>query len=608
MATADDIINGAVERANAIVGEAQSVASSLVDMANWNSWVSWNYGTAPVSAPATLNTAPLPAIPGLNSQLPNMPQLPSGLGEITLPALPPVPSINLGAAPVLDLGQAPTLTLPDPASFIGTITTDFAAPPEAPDLEAPEMGTLSQIQIPDPPALNLPTLDLQRPVEDFLALEPKTLQDYYDFNTPTGSLWASDNLDIVQAKLRNDLLTGGTGIEPEVQAAIYNKAAERDLLAANDALRLAAEQYGKLGFPSVAGRLQAQQGEILSKYAVTRAETSRVVMATTAELAQKNIQFAVTGLTQIEQLQIQFAIAFADRMLSVAKGSVDAAISWFNASIARFNARLDAYKTEAATFESLLRAEAQKLDIYKGQLEGAKLQGDLNLQEVETYKARMAALQIGAELYKAKIDGYNVLISAERSKIDVYKARAEVFQALVQGESARLNAYEAQIRGEIAKVQAYQGQVDAEKARLQIYTAQADVALKTADTQVAIARIYNEQYSGQIAAFKAQTDAIISNNSNVIQSYKAQLDAYTANTHVQIANSQAFSDYYRSQIELYKTNGTLALEGARLSATHMTQNAQVRATALGGAMSAYASMASGAMSAVNGIAQVVTQA
>lgn len=143
------------------------------------------------------------------------------------------------------------------------------------------------------------------PTEDFIVLTIQDVASYWHFTDDLGRVWDAPTLSVVEDKLLDDIRTGGTGIADDVQQAIWNKAADRDLLAANEAMQMAAEAFGKKGFPVPPDRLRAQQTELADKYAMTRADKSRDVMIATADLAQKNTQFAITGLTEVEKLHLQ---------------------------------------------------------------------------------------------------------------------------------------------------------------------------------------------------------------------------------------------------------------------------------------------------------------
>lgn len=714
MASAEEIISSANNRADRILDAAMRVANDLIRGDTSFTSMSWGYADAPdppeiddlepfdVAQPTApvldpiVNNVSLTDIPDPPNDV-SEPQPPGLTGFSTMPTLTGFPADNLPSEiavsdigeypskninrPEINIGSAPEMNIDDAATFIGDIPAiGTSTMPDAPDIDYPELPSANDIGLPDKPSLNFPDFNANKPVESFDERDVKRIEDYYSFSTPTGSLWNSTNLGYIQNKLRSDVLTGGTGIEASVQDAIYNKAAERDLLAVNDALRLAAQQIGKKGFPIAPGRLAAQQNEILDKYLMTKAETSRSVMTNTAELAQKNIQFAINGLTQLEQLQVQFAISFADRMLNVAKFSVDAAIALINISIAKFNARIEAYKAEVSSFELKIRAEAQKIEIFKSQIEASRIKNEINMQQIEIYKAKFAALQYATDIYRSQISAYNAQIDAEKTKIETYKARADVYQSMVQAEIAKFQGFEAKVRGETAKVDIYKADIDAYASDIKAYSVKADTKLKEVDAKIAAARtatdVYiakvnavksmNEQtlnthetslnvtrsqnehqlqiYSNRIAAYRAKIDhsanlygnkitairaandnaiglqtnylnAIRATNeqkisafSNELNVYKSNIDLGVAKGNLQIAYTNVYNERYKADIERYRATTMLQSENVKIIINKMQNDLQIRSTALSGAANAYASMASGAMSAVNGVAQTITQA
>lgn len=605
MASAQTIIDSAFSRAERLVGTAQSMAQSLAAAGNVNTSFGFGFPAAPNFAPPALYSGSAPSAPTLAS----MPTLPAPgaaptVAAITVPTAPSnptitMPSLTVPALPATSFGSAPA------APSLGGSSV---ALPAMPNLSIPAAPTLNGTVLPDPPTITIPTFSGMVPTEDFVTLTIQDVASYWHFTDDLGRVWDAPTLTVVENKLLDDISTGGTGIDPAVQDAIFNKAVERDLLAANEALQIAAEAFGKKGFPVPPDRLRAQQADIADKYAYTKAEKSRDIMVATAELAQKNTQFAITGLTEVERLHLQAVTSFADRMLQVAKASVEAGINYFNASIARYNAKLEAYKTQSAVFESLIRAEGLKVEVFKGKLEAAKVRGELDVQQVEIYKGKVSALQVGIELYKAQIEGYVASLGADKAKVDIFRAQCDAYQSQIQAEAAKVSAYEAQVRGVVAQTEIPKAQASVATAQAQIYTAQVEAKVKEAQVNIERVKAWAETYNGQVAAFSAAAASANSTNSNYVNSYRAALEGYTAQAKVAEANTSAYGEHFKALASLYAAQAGASADAGKLMLQAVQGNVQLKVQGLSGATAAMAQMASGAMSAVNGIAQVVTQA
>ncbi len=606
MATADQIIDSAFNRAQTLVTTAVGMANTLSVAGNDN--VSYNFGfpSPPVFAPPQGFIGQVPAAPSLVS-MPSLPY-PGAAPEIPAMVLPvapadvtiSMPSITVPVAPVAVFGDSPMAPV---LSGSGIVL------PAVPNLAMPDDPVLSGTpSIPDPPVITIPSFAGQIPEEDFIAITIKDIASYWHFTDDLGRVWDAPTLSLVEDKLLEDIRTGGTGIADDVQQAIWNKAAERDLLAANEAMQMAAEAFGKRGFPVPPDRMRAQQADIADKYAMSRADKSRDVMIATADLAQKNTQFAITGLTEVERLHLQAVTSFADRMLQVARASVEAGINYFNASIARYNAKLDAYKTQSAVFEALIRSEGLKLEVFKGELDAQKIKGELDLQQVEIYKAKIAALGTGIELYKAQIEGYVASLGADKAKVDIFRAQCDAYQSQIHAEATKISAYETQVRGVVAQIEIPKAQASLATAQAQIYSTQVDAKIKEAQINIERVKAWSETYNSQISAFSAAAASANSTNSNYVNSYRAALEGYTAQAKVSEANISAYGEHFKALASLYTAEAGASADAGKLMLQAVQGGTQLKVSGLAGATSALANMATGAMSAVNGIAQVVTQA
>lgn len=302
MADAQRIIDTAFNRAESLVAVAKSIAVGL-------SWAGMTGSDTPVTLPQPPVFTPPVAFAGTKPTEPKLVTMP------TLPSpgsAPTVPPISLPGAPAaVSIAMPPTTPPAMPRVSFGSAPSAPAlsgsgiSPPAMPGLTNPPEPTLTGTTIPDPPTITIPTFSGMVPTEDFIVLTIQDIASYWHFTDDLGRVWDAPTLTVVENKLLEDIRTGGTGIDPAVQDAIFSKAVERDLLAANEALQMAAEAFGKKGFPVPPDRLRAQQADIADKYAYTKAEKSRDIMVTTSELAQKNTQFAITGLTEVERLHLQ---------------------------------------------------------------------------------------------------------------------------------------------------------------------------------------------------------------------------------------------------------------------------------------------------------------
>jgi hypothetical protein len=611
MSQASDIVTQAIANSADLLSRAESAATDLIAFAKYTD--NFNITTGAVTSvggggfdptnkypdvgilQSTLNTLHFGDVPAVI----NAPDITYAIG--------PPPSAYDGAAPETDVGTAPTLAdLPDIASFVGDYQPQFASPPDAPQVTLPDAPQFAEITIPDVPSVNLPVLSVVRPELDLPILNSPEISSYYGFSTETGRVYQSLTLDAVQAQLLSDIQTGGLGIAKPVQDAIFNEGTERDLLILNDAIAALEDEYSRKNFPSPPGALRKATEDLIGKFAASRSDTGRKIIASSAELAQKNTQFAVDSLLKSEEMHIHFATAFADRMLSVAKATTDAAISYFNVQVGRFNAQLDLYKSDVAVYEAKLRGETQKLEVFKSGLEAAKLRGDLNLQQLSEYRERVAAVSVAYQLYSAQINNYSVQVGAEKTKLDFYRTKAEIAQAMVQVKGLEMNAFEAKVRGAQTEVSLYQAKIAAGNSKIEGFKAGVDAQAKQAELKIGIAREYNERYGQQVAAFKAQTESLTSRYAAQTSTYNAQLSGYAELMRATAESDRVSIAVANLQQGYWKANADMTIAKAQVLSAHILGVAHLQESATAGALGAYATMAQGAMSAVTAIAQVTS--
>ena len=609
MADAGSIVDSAFNTSQTLVSAAKDAAYAIThwdDNISTSTVINFGGGTPLTLTIDDITPDPTPIVPStLAVTVPSFDATYTDPSAVVLDVGSP-PTAQAGMAPILNIGATPSLSgLPDPISYIGDTSVNFPTAPTAPDLALPDAPILMDIIIPAPPVLNLPTFASQRPQDLLPANKPEDISNYYGFTTETGRVYQSLTLQQVEDKMLSDIQTGGTGISADVQNAIWNQAIERDAIALNDAIIQLEDQYAHKGFPVAPGQMRKDRQDLIERFTATRSETNRTVVVKIADLAQKNTQFAIDELLKGEDLHIRYAIAFADRMLAVAKATSDAAIAWINAQVVQFNARLEAYKADAQVFEELLRAEVQKIEIFRTELEAAKIQGDLNLQQVEIYKARVSALQVGAELYSAMINAYGKQIDAERSKVEVIKVRSDIYASLVQAKGFEIQAFDAQVRGETAKVTAYQAQVEADNSKMKGFATLVDAKAREAEVNTANARTYTERFNALVAQFRAQVEALTAQSSTAANAFKAQVDAYNSKLDAQKARAAVQEAKGRLDVAHWQTESTLSVEQARVMLSYIQEAQKIDNLKRQAAAQVYAEMAKGALSSVNAIAQTI---
>lgn len=422
----------------------------------------------------------------------------------------------LSAAPYTPVIPAtPSAALPSMPSAPSLASHE---PPSAPSFSLPAAPTFTAIAIPDSLGIDVPTFQYTTPVSDLTA--PTEL---FSFNEQD---YTSVLSDAVKVKLLNDIENGGYGIEVADERDLWDRARERTTIEANARIETALSAAAARGFALPPGADLAIIAEAQQDALEKIASVDRDIALKRADMYVENRKFSIQAANEVESMFINYRSAMMERMLNAAKSLVELGIAVFNAKRDKFMSDLEAYKAYAAVYESKIRGELTKIELFKGQIEAAR--GKIEIQQgmVDIYKAQLSGVQTLIDVYKAQMDGTRILMEIERDKLDVFNAQMTGYTAQVQAKSAEFGLYESQVRGELSKLQAYSEQVRAYEARVAAY--QARISAETS------------KVSAQSAANSARIDR-----------YRGQLDKYKADWINWQAKTQADLEKYRGDIALF---------------------------------------------------------
>jgi hypothetical protein len=236
------------------------------------------------------------------------------------------------------------------------------------------------------------------------ALGPETLERY------RAHIWQGVNLDSMQGKIMQWIENGGVGISPELQDAIFDQGRERDLRTLKDEMDMAGARTGARGFRYPNSMTRTLQNQALARYSDKKADLSREIIKVIADLAQKNVQFAMAQDVDIEKLHADFAIRYADLYRNINKDILD-----------RFRVEQEARIVE---FEGKLKTLGLDIEI---QLKNATLSMEHQQQLLETWKTQVSIL---TERGKAQIEQSK---QASAVKLSAASKIAEVYSRTIQG-------------------------------------------------------------------------------------------------------------------------------------------------------------------------------
>mgnify|MGYP000031137684 FL=1 len=504
------------------------------------------------------------------------------LTPVTVPTLTfgeAAPTTSFPAAPTLTIGSAPTIP------SVGAV-----AMPSAPTLTMPSAPTMLSLSIPTFGGIdlhedwltkfdNIPTLTLVAPTPYSYSLGPE---------------YASTLLTTLKATL-NTRMAGGTGLNPAVEQAIWDRARSRETetALANEADILRTSEAAGFALPT--GVVAAQIREAQQDYFGKLSSLSRDVAIKQAELEQDNLKHTIDAGMALESKLIDYSYQLERLTFEAAKNQADNAIQIHNAQVEQYKALLSVYQVYSDAYKSIISAELAKVDAFKALISAEQAKADINKSLVEEYKAMIQASMAYVEIYTAEVGAAKTLVEIEGLKISAAAEQIKAFVATVNAETAKIEVYKAGVDAEASKVQVYKIKADVFATESGVQLEAARVGIANLDAQVRAKALEWDGYKAKLDVAKIELQGTIQNNELLIAKYRtegelgvAQYGSAIKKWEVQLKDYEAGK---MAMIQTAKINGDNAMHAASIRADAAKVGAQVYAQLTG---SAYSMMKVGA--------------
>ncbi len=456
---------------------------------------------------------------------------------ISFPDLPPQLSVEL---PIKDFD----------------IETSFEYP-TSPDYILPNVPTLLDLELPTLATIDLPTFSLDFPTSNDIIVPGVT----FSF---TEELYTSPLLD----KVKNELLSrldGGTGLNPIVENAIWDRGRDRESKAVTIAERTLLVDRASQGFSRPPGAALAALEGIVQDYQGKVIELSREIMIKQAELEQSNLINAIQQTISLEDILIKENLAINQRSFEVSKYIQDVAIELFKAKVSVYNIKVEAYKAYSSSYQAKIQAELSKVEIFKGEIEAQKLKGDINEQNIKIYVAQLEAIKTNVDIYKTIIESISEKIKAEGLKLEVYKSDIEAYSTAVKAKATEYSMYSEQIKGELAKVEVFDSKVKAYASRIQAYASANDIEIKRAEILKDIEGLKIKKYEADINAFIKQVQADQAIYQSAVGLYQSEAQMYLADNSLNRSIAELELKQADNIIQQNKYTADIAIANAQIT-------------------------------------------
>ncbi len=496
----------------------------------------------------------------------------------------------------------PTISLPDAPTFVTELSADIPIIAEVfnavkPTEAIPDKLTgIGNYTIPPPPAVVVP--DFGEALPAYTHTIPPLTFSYVEKE------YLSDLKDALTAKLLSDVQNGGTGLDPTVEEAIWERTRERDQLDYQDAADKVDSRWAGKGFSLPDGTLAELQQDLVIDYRNKREEVNRDIMIKQAELAQTNTHFAITSSMNLEQLEVNHANEIANRALKAEEASVNFGIAYHNLKVTDYNIQLEKAKVQAIIQGAKLDAEKLRLEEYRTSLLEADAKGKLDRDLLALYNLDLERYQKFLNLYESETSAVNTSLGIEGLKIDFYNANISEFKSRLDSQSKQAELYIAQTNGELGKVKIYEAELSAERTRTDTLKVQVDAELAKLKADVELQSLELRAFLGNIEKYKAVTEVAQIELSTEATMYGHDITRYRAEIARDTAQLEMAIETQIKQRGLDIQNAGVRLENAKANLQAVISTAALRVEASKGIASAYVSLAGAAMSGFSAIASI----
>lgn len=519
-----------------------------------------------------------PAFASEDVDIGDIPEFTDAPPVIVLPAQPVRPNVAIPVSPA----APPPLVMPDEPTYA-----------------TPDPVTLISLNLPTMPVVTLPAFTSQRP-----SIQPFSIDENFSF---APEQYVSDLLTKIQGRV-STWMDGQEALPIAIERALFDRGRSRIVEESQAAEEQAYDDFAARGFSQPSGQLTARIDAIRRKAQDQTADLNREVVIKEFDEALANMRLAVQSGIQLEGITINLHVEMQRMLLSSAQYVRDTAIAILNARISQFNAEMQGYQIDAQVLEIQLKEALAQLDIYRAQIEGEKLKGDINQQTVALYTAQWQAVQTMADFYRARVEAVKVQADANRIPLELFSEQCKAYDSLLDSYSKEWDGYRSAVEGQTAQVQLYNGLVSA-------YGARVDGVTKIGGLKLDRERLRVQEHGQQLAVY----DAGLRRLAQLLDTERARLAAvsskagaqatiYQADASVEQAASAATDRSFELGMESAKADMEAQIEDARIRSQENVALSGLMLEALKAMAQILSQLAASTMSAVNYSASVSSSA
>lgn len=515
-------------------------------------------------------------------------------GAFDLPPLPLPPAEPTVPADPGDPVEVPPPVRPDLAHYTAP-DIDFDIPvPQYQDASAEvPFPTLRPITLPEVPSLTLDDLEFSATRPVFEGQVP----DLADFQYENEVYNPTFMPQIQQTVAR--MLGGETGLPPDVEYAIYERAREREVELGEREVDQVTNEWAARGHRAPGGPLARRVDRVRQEASYKVSQMSREQFIAHWQFQLSQLAVGLQTALAAEDVLLRLFSEAEQRRFQAAQFRVQMATDIFNAMVSKYNADTALFQAEATIFRERIQAELAKLEVFNAQIRGQQLIGELNAQDVQIFAERLRGLQVSAEIYRQRIEAYSAQHEAQRNKIEVFRGQLEANSQLV-------NIYEADTRAFVEMIRAQQVREERFSTKASIYGKEVDAwktryegALTGYSSHLERARLFRDVYAADSDRLGQWAGAESGRVGALSEKYRAIAAELGARTELERTRITAALEIAKAAIERYRAAADILAKNAEtkiqagLTASSLMLRAHETAT------TTYAQLAAGMTSAAN---------
>lgn len=566
--------------------------------------------------PSYVKPTPVPATPAIEFDDPEQPGLPMSRSEIENALTESKARLNGLTVPQftdiplpIQLPSPPTSVLPIPPSDPAPITVPEY--PDSPTYETPILPAFRTITLPTLSPPDLTTINAL--IASLRAAEPVSpvLPENSDFGSLSNYYYGLTNSQLttfvgqctalVSLCPRLSELLSGTSIG--MPAAVAQALRDRTL-ATEDRLAAQAEQevltdWLSRGFTLPGGALEAKLSAIRIQNRDKKSQLLRDLWIEEAKLEIENLRFAIQQGIAYEGLLRDSWGKLYSIVQALAQTDIEVELKVLDAAINLYKTKVDAWQVSFATIKDQLQVELSKVEIFRSELDGQKLIGQLNQQDLDLYKTQWDAIGTMVAAYKTNVEAANGLLQAELSKLEYSAKLVQLYSARIGAYGEEWKAYGIAADAEKSKVELFDAQSKAFATRVQAYAGQVDAAKTIADLDVTTIKLQFDAWTAQLDKYKAELQTELARIDAIVKNSNIETEVYKTKAIVE----DGYTDFEMKKLDyglnVDRLNADITLKETELQQSREINLAKLGQDALDGIARTGAQLAGSAMSAMN---------